>query len=1226
MVNPFVFEDFVNSPSRKAGVSEEDERFIRWEHCNAIVRIGKELQLKRVVFYNACALFHQFFMRESITRSDPYVVAAAALFLASKTNYDHRFLFDVVQCFHTWHKEKKGDKVQKLAKNTRAAVYHMNEVKDAELKLAQFLEFDFEYILPLVVYATFIRSGPQLKSKCKITGIDEIFYEFLHSVMMSPICVIFSPEAVCAAGMYLGCKRYSLNNSGADSPLPKDWMKKVDPHMDGEFLQYLCQEILAVSGEGLKTGMCFSWDFTNLKPQVGKNPQRSGKHRGVAENKKSFRGAIAPAKASPNVFPTPSPASQKGKFPERTLYFTNVAPDLTEEELRNEIKKYAPVKVLTFSRRRPNIYGFVKFLNKNDMYATLELNGKMIKGKKIRLEISGLPPHRPNPQKKYLRESKGKTLIQRAPPPTAMPAHSNWHTVFVGLLPRKAAGMVAPYTLEQISNILEEVMSKFGKVAKIHVNRDLQDGFVYFEDEDSKERALIEGTFKLQEGVDVLSVIRDPASSHAVKVAPKDMSDHYNWNKFTTWDLATSFLQFGVISETTLVENKNYANDGLKYSHGIVRFNNQYSLENALSYSSKHREDFCLRLIPNKQGWTGNGSCIRVPVRLTRIYEVKQTGETSVYIENLPNYLDEKMLKIEVFEALQQFGKLVDITIERNPPERSSVAQRIITEHQEVSPPSTRAIVTFREADCQKKALHRGAIVINNVTYNVTRFRDIFSIRAELTVACHNIPQHFKEVELRKAMEVFGEVEQCSLRDKKTFAYSNVRFYKRESAEKAISAGIVSCGENNKHTLIIKRFYHMPQGRTLQIDNIPIMQNQDELEQTIIELILSAKPIKPAENEHQPIRNRGKNRAIKRAASDPLFELSPPQPKKRRVEPIEPLESSSSEEGALPDEDQDDHHWSRDCKESRKSSKPSTATVKVRYSPEQVGLEGINCYDQVHANIIFKNQRQAEIAYAALQHRVVRNKKLWVRFQTPLFHRKMLFEVDGKKFRTVVIGPDLPINVSKKTIDMTCSAYGVVEKIVLRKNVERKTQSAFVTFEHHDGAARAVTALNEREVMDSVWQVSFCRNNQGESNKMKGKAQRNRVNNMQSGRERHHVKKVVTARGPITRMLPKPHPSQAMNQTSPRFDNRPRAKHPGFRSYAPNQVNYNPPVQPNWPPPQQHHPFQGQLQVMQRQTYQVPRPHPSTLIPRPHNMALTQITQNQLRQVPRNPQNRRMAY
>jgi len=1192
--------------------------------------------------------------------------AAAALFLASKTNYDSRFLFDVVQCFHTWRKAKNVEKVQKLLKNTKAAVYHMNEVKDAELKLAQFLEFDFEYKQPFAVYGRFIASNLPLRKKCKSNGLHKDFMSFLHSPMMSPICVIFSPEAICAAGMHLGYQRFRMRNKNTDFLLPKDWMKKVDPYMDNELLEYLSQEILAVTAGPLKVGMSFGWDFTDSK--IMKHDFAKGKHRGKqrSDNKKRSRGmSFQEPKASPSVFPTPSPASQNCKFPERTLYFTNVSSDLTEEELASEFKQVAPVKMLNILKRGDHNFGFVEFLNKNDMYATLDaFNGKLIKGRKIRLEISRAKTQRSNPPKQHRSQNKRKLLIQRAPPSKHTPSRSNSKGVFVGLLPRKSAGHSSPFAMEELSEVLEKAMSKFGKVAKVHVNQNLRDGFVYFEEQDAKERALIEGTFKLQRDVKILSVIRrlddDPASSHAVKVIPKDKNDYHNWNSVTPWDLAASFLHFGVISEATLVDNKNYWNDGLRYSHGIVRFHDRYGQENALACGSNW-QDLCMEVNPKRQA--GNLAPVRIPVRLTRIYEVRQTGETSVYIENLPNTLDQQALKIHVFEAVQKFGKLVDISIEASASNSSprlvqslSSSQSIkVAKKQEVSP-KTRAIVTFKEADCQKKALHSGEIMVNNSSHKVTRFRDITIIRAELTVAVHNIPEHFTEAELRKAMEKFGEVEQCILRDKKKFAYSNVRFDKRECALKAIHSGILSCGENDKHTLVIKPFYHMPQGRTLHIENIPTLLNLDELEQTIIELIMSAPSIETYDNDKSAhsdgkLKDDLKRSSLKRVAPEvkddivyqpsnkkyrvgsppSTIESEEPPKKKRRLDitlnmKVDDIDSSD-EEGALPDDDQDHEQWTRDYIEGGElplqasktdevlpKSITEKATHKVRYSPQEVGMIGINCYDGKHANLIFENQRQAEIAYAALKNRVVRTKKLEVQFHIPLFHRRMLGEVDGERFRIMVIGPNLPISVSKKMIDMKCSAYGVVEKIYVKKNTEKQTQSAFVIFEHHDEAARAIAAVNDREIMGSVWHASFCMDNQGDANKSKSKGQSKKADNP-GGKDRQ--KKLTRGQNKSTGATHK-------KLQSPRSGHRHRQSHSKFRTlpkqYVKNQLNFSQSLQQAWGPQQQHHSYEEQLQnYNQGRSRQSHNSQRSIHLQRTHNMGSNKKPNRQGQRVKNGP-------
>jgi len=332
--------------------------------------------------------------------------------------------------------------------------------------------------------------------------------------------------------------------------------------------------------------------------------------------------------------------------------------------------------------------------------------------------------------------------------------------------------------------------------------------------------------------------------------------------------------------------------------------------------------------------------------------------------------------------------------------------------------------------------------------------------------------------------------------------------------------------------------------------------------------------------------------------------MEPPK-KKRRLDPtfLEQKmevdeEDSSQEEGAIAMNELVDVAMG--------ASEPmNKAAPKVRYCPKQVGMEGINCYDGKHANLIFENQRQAEIAYAALKHRVVRAKKLSVQFHTPLFHRRMLGEVDGEKFRIMVIGPDLPIHISKKIIDMKCSAYGVVEKIYVKKNTDKKTQSAFVIFEHHDEAARAISAVHEREIMGSIWRASFCMDNQGDA-KSKGKKA------MTGGQERQ--RKSSRGQNKSSGSRSSNTGGKQKKNSSPRSVNRQRQSRSNFIlpliQYSSNQTKFKQPSQQGWGPHPQHHPYQDAHpnfnQGRQRQSHQGQRAHS---LQRAHSMGPSQRPQ-----------------
>ena len=78
------WKDFVHSPSRRDGISEHVERYLRSDSCKFIDEFGKKEDLTGKMRLLACSLFHTFYLRVSFKRIPRWESAVACLILAAK--------------------------------------------------------------------------------------------------------------------------------------------------------------------------------------------------------------------------------------------------------------------------------------------------------------------------------------------------------------------------------------------------------------------------------------------------------------------------------------------------------------------------------------------------------------------------------------------------------------------------------------------------------------------------------------------------------------------------------------------------------------------------------------------------------------------------------------------------------------------------------------------------------------------------------------------------------------------------------------------------------------------------------------------------------------------------------------------------------------------------------------------------------------------------------------
>jgi len=806
------WEDYKESPSRKDGISDAMERYHRASGCRFIFDCGEVLKVDNMVKCTACVFFQSFYMRESIHSCDRYQYAAASIYLAAKTNDQPRQLYDVVNVLHTQKNRKRNRKVSNLDKKSSECIHKLNMLKDAELKLSQTLEFEFDIDLPHSIFSLKClgtRAAPGwLKRKFPENWkeIAKKSVKLLNNSLHSVASLLYPPSFVCCAAIKLAAN--ILNQKQLKYHLQDNWYTVIDNTVNEEIIEYICDEIAAVSDGTLREGYRCPMDYTKLPEadmkeweaqQKQQQPQQVQRRSVPNAGRKRARFPVdidGPA-PSPLNYPTPSPHSRNLAVTEWTLYVGNLPVGSSEDQLKKVFGSTGlPVKsakVMKDRGDRPSRYGFVSFLSKSDMEtALIDFKNKEIGGVKISIQIAAIEERNPKRRKQNNVKLKGRP--QHHPPYGQGPMfHSNqWKStdVFIGFLPPGVND-------EQIK---EACSAAFGRVHKVRIHREpntmksLGYGFVHFVDPQSKQKALKKGSVQMPGGKSCIikstAKDKDEQGPFRVRITPFHDSDKIVWNQSINKQmLARYFMHIGAFAEYEFDHNPASATIEFYQKDAQIKALNL----NGQMVAGKNNRSIMIRVEPDQQ--------------------VKPSGEKSVFVKDVAGNLKSR----EVFQAFVVFGAIdsVRFSTERDgskPVKRDANAPKD-------------AIITFLNREIQIKALEAKTITINDQAYEINRYKDRVEIDNEHKVFVLNIPKDLSEVELQKAMtDTFGPIVKSRIQAKSGTGI--VRFKSRESADKACRDGRLRV---NNYVVYIQPFEKLPIGRTLHVGNLPKVASENEV-------------------------------------------------------------------------------------------------------------------------------------------------------------------------------------------------------------------------------------------------------------------------------------------------------------------------------------------------------------------------------------------------------------
>ncbi|KAI0341687.1 cyclin-like protein [Trametopsis cervina] len=194
------------SPSRTtSSIPVERELYDRARGVEFLFRLGVSLILPISSLYTAATWFHRFYMRYSLEDYHRQDVAAACVFLATKTEECGRKLRDVarVYCSKVW-----GRKTEEIADDSQELEESQTAILLIEEILLEALCFDF------VVRSPHADLVDLLEARQESNEFEEYAFTIANDSYRTPLCILHPPHVIAVA-CYVLAQQYV---DGEDAP------------------------------------------------------------------------------------------------------------------------------------------------------------------------------------------------------------------------------------------------------------------------------------------------------------------------------------------------------------------------------------------------------------------------------------------------------------------------------------------------------------------------------------------------------------------------------------------------------------------------------------------------------------------------------------------------------------------------------------------------------------------------------------------------------------------------------------------------------------------------------------------------------------------------------------------------------------------------------------------------------------------------------------------------
>ncbi|XP_061399616.1 cyclin-T, partial [Musca vetustissima] len=229
----FTAEDLANSPSRRNGISPDQELSYRQMTAYLIQDMGQRLQVSQLCINTAIVYMHRFYAFHSFTQFHRNSIAAASLFLAAKVEEQPRKLEHVIRA---------ANKCLSQPTTSTTDAYYIEQAQDLvfnENVLLQTLGFDVAIDHP----HTHVVKTCHLVKACKELAQTSYFLAS-NSLHLTSMCLQYKPTVVACFCIYLACKwsRWEIPQSTEG----KHWFHYVDETVTMDLLKKLTDEFITI--------------------------------------------------------------------------------------------------------------------------------------------------------------------------------------------------------------------------------------------------------------------------------------------------------------------------------------------------------------------------------------------------------------------------------------------------------------------------------------------------------------------------------------------------------------------------------------------------------------------------------------------------------------------------------------------------------------------------------------------------------------------------------------------------------------------------------------------------------------------------------------------------------------------------------------------------------------------------------------------------------------------
>lgn len=207
-----------------------------------IIESGLKLNMSDISMATATVMYHKFFKLCSFDKFDPYLIATASIYLASKVEEEHLKLRDIINvCYRSLHVNKSALEICDQYWSLR------NGVIQCELLIVRVLSFNLSFDHPhkyLLHYLESLREWIPL-DKRKHVPVPETCWHILRDILHTDILLRYRPQEIAISLIYLVFMCYGIKVPFNDIA-QKCWWKALDEKISRSLIIKIIEEMICV--------------------------------------------------------------------------------------------------------------------------------------------------------------------------------------------------------------------------------------------------------------------------------------------------------------------------------------------------------------------------------------------------------------------------------------------------------------------------------------------------------------------------------------------------------------------------------------------------------------------------------------------------------------------------------------------------------------------------------------------------------------------------------------------------------------------------------------------------------------------------------------------------------------------------------------------------------------------------------------------------------------------